>query len=87
MYETITELFYGSIQPYEERCDCDSEYVEACRLLDRLYDQVMERLGDRELQERFDDALSDRSQACERIMFCRGFRLGLRLAAESFLDM
>ena len=86
MHDTITDLYYGDIQPYEERRFSDSEYSEALRLFDRLYDEVMEKLSDSELQERFDDALAELTQAGERIMFCRGFRLGLRLAAESFLN-
>ena len=84
MYDTINDLFYGDIAPWGDNFH-DSEYDEAQRLYDKLYDKMMECLGDHELQERFDDARADLANAGERIMFCRGFRLGLKLAAESFL--
>ncbi len=56
-------------------------------MFDKLYEQVMEKLGDNEQQERFDDTFAELSQAGERIMLCRGFRLGAKLTAECFTEI
>lgn len=87
MYDTINDLFNGNINPYRESRSSDEEYAEAELVFVKVYGQIMKKLDDPELQERFDDAFAELTQAGERIMFCRGFRLGARLTAESFADV
>ncbi len=85
MYDTINDLFRSTI-PSREDYHADKEYSEAEILFIKAYGQVMSNLDDPELQQRFDDALDELTLADQRIMFCRGFRLGSRLTAESFAD-
>ena len=64
--DTIKELFYGNIHPFERDVPKDSEG-------DKL--QIVAKLK---------DALTEQSSLCECEGFINGFRLGVRLMAESF---
>lgn len=86
MYDTLDKLFRGDINPFEAPRYNDAELLEAQQLFHKLMDKVQQRLGDNDLFEKLNDALYDLTFAQERVLFCEGFRLGVRLTAESFMD-
>lgn len=86
MYDTLEKLFCGDINPFEAPRYQDNELLEAQQLFNKLMDKVHQRLGDNELFEKLNDALYDLTYAQERVLFCEGFRLGVRMTAESFME-
>ncbi len=85
MYDTLEKLFHGEIDPFGENRSHDPEPLDAQRLFNKLMDAAGSKLGN-ELRERIEAAAHELIYAQSRVLFCEGFRLGLRLAAESFID-
>ena len=73
--DTIKELYYGNIHPYEREIKKDSE-------IDRLAKLVLET----ELFGKLKDAWSELTCLNECENFINGFRLGVRLTAESLQE-
>ena len=71
--DTIKELYYGNIHPYEREIKKDSE-------IDRLAKLVLELFG------KLKDAWSELTCLNECENFINGFRLGVRLTAESLQE-
>lgn len=84
MHKTLDDLFCGNINPFEAPRYHDTELYEAQQLFNKLMEKVEKKLGDRDLFERLTDSLCDLTFAQERVLFCDGFRLGLRIATECF---
>lgn len=85
MYDTLEKLFYGEIAPIEAERSHDPELLEAQKLFNKLMDDANAKLGD-VLRERIEAAAHELIFAQERVLFCEGFRLGVRIAAESFVE-
>lgn len=85
MYDTLEKLFCGEIAPIEAERSHDPELLEAQKLFNKLMDDANAKLGD-VLRERLEAAAHELIFAQQRVLFCEGFRLGLRLTAESFID-
>ncbi len=85
MYDTLEKLFYGEITPIEAERSHDPELLEAQKLFNKLMDDANAKLGDI-LRERLEAAAHELIFAQERVLFCEGFRLGVRLTAESFVN-
>ena len=86
--DTIRELFYGNIHPYERDIPVDSE----CEKLNKLiitHDAALKATLDEqeaEILEKLKDALTEQSSLSECEGFVNGFRLGVRLIAEVFCN-
>ncbi len=88
MYETISDLYYGKISPWERSYPPDSEHQrllsEYIKLLDKLEKALPEK--EKALFDEFGLAYSKMTLEQERMMFTDGFRLGIRLAVECFIE-
>ena len=83
--DTIRELFYGNIHPFERDVPTDSEGDKLNQLIIRHTETLKSTLNEQEMQtvEKLKDALSEQSSLCECEGFVNGFRLGVRLMAKS----
>lgn len=84
--DAIKELFYGNINPFERDIPTDSEGDKLNQLIIRHTATLKATLNEQEMQtvEKLKDALTEQSSLCECEGFISGFRLGVRLMAESF---
>ena len=82
--DTIRELFYGNIHPFERDVSKNSECDRLNQLINRHTVTLKATLNDQEIQilEKLKDALSEQSSLCECEGFVNGFSLGVRLMAE-----
>ena len=83
--DTIRELFYGNIHPFERDVPKDNEEGRLNQSIIRHTATLKATLNEQEIQtlEKQKDALSEQSSLCEREGFINGFLLGVRLMAES----
>ena len=85
---TIQDLYYGRISPYEMSISTAPEYQKLKALADRNEDLVRESLSDEqnELLEKLTECITDISSISERDMFINGFRLGMKLMIDIMKD-
>ena len=83
--DTIKELFYGNIHPFERDVPTDSEGDKLNQLIIRHTETLKSTLNEQEMQtvEKLKDALTEQSSLCECEGFINGFRLGIRLMVEA----
>ena len=81
---TIQDLYYGRISPYEMSISAMPEYQKLKALADRNEDLLRESLSDeqKELLEKLIETVTDISSISERDMFIAGFRLGMKLMMD-----
>ena len=81
---TIQELYYGRISPYEMSISTAPEYQKLKTLADKNEDLLRETLADeqKELLEKLIESITDISSISERDMFIAGFRLGMKLMID-----
>lgn len=86
--DTIRELFYGNIHPYERDIPKDSESDRLNQLIIRHDAALKATLNEQEAEilEKLKDALTEQSSLSECEGFITGFRLGVRLIAGTFYD-
>lgn len=84
--DTIKELFYGNIHPFERDVPKDSEGDKLAKLTIRHENALRATLNESEAEilEKYKDAMTELSCLSECEGFINGFRLGVRLMAESF---
>lgn len=85
--DTIKELYYGNINPYERDVKPDSETDKLAKLVLRLNEQLRRALNESEAETfgKLKDAWTELSCLNECDCFINGFKLGVRLTAESLL--
>ena len=85
---TIQDLYYGRISPYEMSISTALEYQKLKTLADRNEDLLRETLSDeqKELLEKLTECITDISSISERDMFIAGFRLGMKLMIDVMKD-
>ena len=85
---TIQDLYYGRISPYEMSISTAPEYQKLKALADRNEDLLRESLSDEqnELLEKLTECITDISSISERDMFINGFRLGMKLMIDIMKD-
>ena len=86
MRSIIEELFYGNVCP---NTDCRSKNKETKELMGYIADHhsaLNETLTDKqkEIFEKFNDCYDELTDINEREIFVYAFRLGMRIAIESF---
>ena len=82
--DTIRELFYGNIHPFERDIPKGCEGDRMNQLINRYTATLKATLNEQEAEtlEKLKAALSQQSSLCECEGFINGFRLGVRLMAE-----
>ncbi len=85
---TIQDLYYGRISPYEMSISTALEYQKLKTLADRNEDLLKETLSDeqKELLVKLIESVTDISSISERDMFIAGFRLGMKLMIDVMKD-
>lgn len=86
--ETIIDLYYGKLNPMEQEMLEAEEYKAHSDGFVKGAESFAKKLP-AELQEEFRKLCEMEMEADEilhRDGFCKGFRLGLRLAAEAYMD-
>ena len=85
---TIQDLYYGRISPYEMSISTAPEYQKLKALADRNEDLLKESLSDeqKELLDKLTECITDISSISERDMFIAGFRLGVKLMIDVMKD-
>ena len=85
--KTIDELWYGNISPFEQCTRGDKRLKELLPLVARNRDELVRSLTDnqKETLEKYEETMNEMYSVSERDAFSYGFRLGVRLMAESFL--
>ena len=85
---TIQDLYYGRISPYEMSISVTPEYQKLKALATQNEDLLKETLSDeqKELLEKLTENITDISSISERDMFIAGFRLGVKLMIDVISD-
>ena len=85
---TIQDLYYGRISPYEMNISAAPEYQKLKALADKNEDLLRETLSDeqKELLDKLTECITDISFISERDMFIAGFRLGMKLMIDVMKD-
>ena len=85
---TIQDLYYGRISPYEMSISTAPEYQKLKALANRNEDLLRESLSDeqKELLVKLLESVTDISSISERDMFIAGFRLGMKLMIDLMKD-
>ena len=85
---TIQDLYYGRISPYEMSISATPEYQKLKALATQNEDLLRETLSDqqKELLEKLTECITDISSISERDMFIAGFRLGVKLMIDVMKD-
>ena len=86
--DTIQDLYYGRISPYEMSISTAPEYQKLKALANRNEDLLRESLSDeqKELLDKLTECITDISSISERDMFIAGFRLGMKLMIDVMKD-
>ena len=86
--KTIDELWYGNIAPFEQCTRDDKRLKELLKLVARNREELDSTLTDKQKEtlEKFEENMNEMHGVCERDAFSYGFRLGVQLMAESFLQ-
>ena len=81
----LTELWYGNIDPHES-IPVDKRLLSLMgRNRDRLADALTEQ--QKELLDKYDEALNEMHSSTEIEAFSYGFRLGVQLMTAAFVNL
>ena len=88
MESIIGELYYGNITPSERSYRKTGEYAHILQLVTRNEEELTQTLTEaqKETFEKFKDNTSELSNMTKVTAFTLGFKLGLRLTAETFIS-
>ena len=86
--DTIQDLYYGRISPYEMSISTAPEYQKLKALANKNEDLLRETLSDeqKKLLDKLTESITDISSISERNMFIAGFRLGVKLMINVMKD-
>ena len=82
------ELWYGNVSPFEQCTRGDKRLKELLKLVARNREELEETLTEKQKEtlEKFEDCMNEMHSITERDAFSYGFRLGVRLMVEAFLQ-
>ena len=85
---TLEDLFYGNICPCDKRLTRGSEYSHLLDLAVKNEEKFSAILSpqQKEMFEKVKDCMTDMNNLLEKEAFIDGFRLGVKLIAESVYD-
>ena len=88
LMKTLDELWYGNISPFEQCTRGDKRLKELLKLVARNREELGETLTDKQKEtlEKFEENMNEMHGIAERDAFSYGFRLGVQLMAEAFLQ-
>lgn len=88
MEKILEKLWYGEIDPSAREFKRGSEYHELLHLLNKNQDKLLATLdvNEKELFEKFKDCQNEMQTIETREVFIEGFRLGVKIMAESLTD-
>lgn len=86
--DMIKELWYGNISPFEQCTRGDKQMKALLSLVVRNRDELAETLTDKqkEILEKFEENLNEMHGLAEQDAFSYGFKLGVRLTVEAFVQ-
>ena len=81
----LEDLWYGNVTPHEAILTENRRYKHLLSLMARNRDELAETLTDkqREMLEKYDEAMNEMHSVAEIEAFSYGFRLGVRLIFEA----
>ena len=84
----LDELWYGNISPFEQCTRGDKELKELMKLVVRNREELDGTLTEKQKEtlEKFEECMNEMHSITERDAFSYGFRLGVQLMAEAFLQ-
>ena len=84
----IEELFYGNICPCDKHLTRGSEYSQLLNLAVKNEEKLSALLSlqQKEMFEKVKECMTDMNNLLEKEAFIDGFRLGVKLIAESVYD-
>ena len=84
----IEELFYGNICPCDKRLTRGSEYSHLLDLAVKNEEKLLEIISPQQKEsfERFRECIDDMNNILIKESFIDGFRVGVKLMAESIYD-
>ena len=82
------ELWYGNISPFEQCTRGDKRLKELLKLVAQNREELDGSLTEKQKEalEKFEDCMNEMHSITECDAFSYGFRLGVQLMAESFLQ-
>ncbi len=85
--KVLEDLWYGNIIPFESFMKNSRNLKKLVSLIDKNYDKLTDTLSEeqKELLEKYDDAVDEMHSISEQTAFQYGFSLGVRLMTESGL--
>ena len=86
--DIINELWYGHVSPCEQCTRGDKRLKAVLKLVARNREKLDGTLTDKQKEslEKFEDCMNEMHNIAERNAFSYGFRLGVQLMAEAFLQ-
>ena len=81
----LEDLWYGNINPHETFLNGNCRFKKLLSLMGRSRDNLSDTLTEqqKELLEKYDDAVNEMHSLAEQAAFQYGFSLGVRLMMES----
>ena len=88
MRSILNELWYGNVSPFEQCTRGNKRLKELLKLVARNREDLDGTLTEKQKEtlEKFEDCMNEMHSITERDAFSYGFRLGVQLMAESFLQ-
>ena len=86
--DIIKELWYGNVAPFEQCTRGDKRLKELLKLVARNKEELDASLTEKQKEtlEKFEETMNELHGITERDAFSYGFRLGVQLMAEAFLQ-
>ena len=86
--DIIKELWYGNVSPFEQCTRGDKQMKELLKLVARNKEALDASLTEKQKEtlEKFEENMNEMHGITERDAFSYGFRLGVQLMAEVFLQ-
>ena len=88
MKSILEELFYGNVSPQEDCAISDEKTEQLKGFIAYHHATLSSTLTDqqKEIFEKFNDCVSELTDICDRDTFVYAFKLGMKIAIETFLD-
>ncbi len=85
MRSLLEEFLYGNVFPQEQYNHYKTDTKELLRIFDKNRTQLSETLTEaqKEILQKYDDAVTDMNSIMERELFIYAFRLGGKFAIET----
>ena len=86
--DIIKDLWYGNVAPFEQCTKGDKQLKELLKLVARNKEELDAMLTEKQKEtlEKFEENMNEMHSITERDAFSYGFRLGVQLMAEAFLQ-